>query len=46
MPWDGRLTVGVDNLFDRDPPLIRDTYNRRLYDPYGRSFYLRYRKEL
>ena len=44
-PWDGRVTVGVDNIGDRDPVLdpgeLR-SYNQNLYDPYGRIVYFRY----
>ena len=44
-PWNGRVTVGVDNLSDRDPVL--DTgegrgFNFNLYNGYGRIPYLRY----
>ncbi len=44
-PWNGTLTVGADNVFDRDPLL--DPYGGRGYvtelsDPYGRVPYVRY----
>lgn len=44
-PWNGRLTLGVDNVTDEDPPLdpgqLRG-FNFNLYDGYGRLPYLRY----
>ena len=46
-PWNGRITVGVDNIGDKLPPLDGGDvsgrgYNVALYDPYGRVPYLRY----
>ena len=44
-PWDGRVTVGVDNIGDRDPVLDPGEsrgYNNSLYDAYGRVVYFRY----
>lgn len=44
-PWDGRVTVGVRNALDDDPPLdagYADGYNRSLYHGYGREPYFRY----
>lgn len=44
-PWNGRVTVGVDNLGDRDPVVDfgeSRAYNTALYDPYGRVVYVRY----
>ncbi|NHA13519.1 TonB-dependent receptor [Thioalkalivibrio sp. XN279] len=44
-PWDGRVTVGVDNIGDKDPvvdPGESRGYNNSLYDPYGRIVYVRY----
>jgi len=45
--WKGLgLTLGVRNLFDRDPPESRQTksfqvgYDPRYYDPRGRTYYL------
>ena len=44
-PWNGRITLGVDNLLDKDPVLDpgegRD-FNFNLYNGYGRITYLRY----
>jgi iron complex outermembrane receptor protein len=44
-PWDGRVTLGVDNIGDRDPvvdPGESRGYNNSLYDAYGRMVYVRY----
>jgi len=46
-PWNGRLTVGVDNLADKDPILdpadpTGRGFNFDLYDGYGRVPYVRY----
>jgi iron complex outermembrane recepter protein len=46
-PWNGRITVGARNLWNRQPPIgkgfvgSRD-YNFGLYDAYGRTTYVRY----
>lgn len=44
-PWNGKFTLGVDNIADKDP--ILDPYAQRgfdfsLYDGYGRVPYFRY----
>ncbi len=44
-PWDARVTIGVDNLADRLPPLdpgLLRGFNTSLYNPYGRVSYVRY----
>lgn len=44
-PWNGRITLGVTNLGDKDPPLDPGEtrgFNFSLYDGYGRVPYLRY----
>ncbi len=44
-PWNGQVTLGVDNVFDEDPPLdagFGDGYNFGLYDAYGLIWYARY----
>ncbi|MFW6339436.1 MAG: TonB-dependent receptor plug domain-containing protein [Wenzhouxiangella sp.] len=44
-PWNGRITVGVDNLVDKDPVLDPGEgrgFNFGLYNGYGRITYLRY----
>jgi iron complex outermembrane receptor protein len=46
-PWDGRLTVGIDNVGDKDPVLdpadpTGRGFNFNLYDGYGRIPYVRY----
>lgn len=46
-PWNGRITVGVDNLADKDPVLDLGEdrgFNFDLYDGYGRIVYLRYKQ--
>lgn len=44
--WNAKLTFGVVNLLDQDPPASRgafaDSYNKAIYDPWGsRTPYLR-----
>jgi len=44
-PWNGRITLGVDNLVDKDPVVDEGEgrgFNFSLYDGYGRVPYLRY----
>ena len=44
-PWDARITLGVDNLIDKDPVLDPGEgrgFNFNLYNGYGRITYLRY----
>ena len=44
-PWNGRLTVGVDNVGDKGPPLdpaLSRGFDFANYDPYGRVPYIRY----
>lgn len=50
-PWNGRLTLGVNNVADKDP--IQDPFDPTgrgfdftLYDGYGRVPYIRYTQEL
>ncbi len=49
-PWNGRLTIGARNLFDKDPPLSDQLtppfYSNRLHDIYGRVPYFRYTQTL
>ncbi|MDX1460682.1 MAG: TonB-dependent receptor, partial [Xanthomonadales bacterium] len=45
--WDGRLTVGAQNVLSRKPPVgvaesIARTYNFDLFNGYGRILYFRY----
>lgn len=44
-PWDTRFTVGVRNLFDKDPPLcfqcFANSYDPTTYDVPGRFWYFR-----
>lgn len=44
-PWQGSITVGVNNAGDRYPELLEvrgRPWNFELYDAYGRTVYLRY----
>ncbi|MCZ6560546.1 MAG: TonB-dependent receptor, partial [Gammaproteobacteria bacterium] len=49
-PWNGRLTVGARNLFDKDPPINTQLgspfYSNQLHDIYGRVPYVRYTQDL
>lgn len=43
--WDATITVGVSNLFDRDPAdasLFGTSYDYYIYNPWGRVPYVRY----
>ena len=44
-PWEGSITVGVNNTGDRYPDLMEvrgRPWNFELYDAYGRTLYFRY----
>jgi iron complex outermembrane receptor protein len=44
-PWDGRITAGVRNLFDQDPPVSFSTFANSFdpnYDVPGRFLYMQY----
>ena len=44
-PWNGRITLGATNVFDKEPVLDPGEgrgFNVDLYDPYGRVVYMRY----
>ncbi len=44
-PWNAKLTVGVNNIFDRDPPRSATTFANSFdpqYEIPGRFFYMRY----
>lgn len=44
-PWDGRISIGLDNAFDKDPVLDPGEgrgFNFDLYNGYGRILYARY----
>ena len=44
-PWNGQITIGVDNVTNEDPPLdegFGDGYNFDLYDAFGMVWYGRY----
>jgi iron complex outermembrane recepter protein len=49
LPWKGRIELGVNNLFDRDPPLdLQDGdsgqpfYNQFFHDPLGATWWMGY----
>jgi iron complex outermembrane receptor protein len=44
-PWNGRVTAGVRNLFDEDPPVSYSTFANSFdpsYDIPGRFWYMQY----
>jgi iron complex outermembrane recepter protein len=44
-PWNGRVTLGATNVFDKEPPIdfgFGRGYNFDLYNGYGRLVYARY----
>lgn len=46
-PWNGQITVGVDNVANKDPVLDNGelrAFNFNLYDGYGRIPYVRYKQ--
>ncbi len=49
-PWNGKVSVGARNLFDRDPPtntaFSHPFYSNALHDVYGRVPYIRYEQDL
>ncbi|WP_062265456.1 TonB-dependent receptor plug domain-containing protein [Endozoicomonas arenosclerae] len=44
LPWDGRLTMGVRNLTNEEPPYVSSTgdFDDELYDIQGRTYYAKY----
>nr|MBP8177111.1 TonB-dependent receptor [Xanthomonadales bacterium] len=47
-PWNGRITAGINNLFDEDPPVSYSTFINNFdpaYDIPGRFWYLRYAQQ-
>ncbi len=45
VPWNAKVTVGVNNVFDRDPPRSASTFANSFdpqYEVPGRFFYMRY----
>jgi iron complex outermembrane receptor protein len=49
-PWNGKISVGARNLFDRDPPTSPEignpNYNEQLHDVFGRVPFVRYEQNL
>ena len=46
-PWDGKVTLGVRNLFDKQPPFSSDAFANSFDAQYlipGRFFYLNYQQ--
>jgi iron complex outermembrane receptor protein len=44
-PWNGRVTAGIRNLFDEDPPVVYDTFANSFdpqYEIPGRFWYVQY----
>ena len=44
-PWNARVTVGVNNIFDRDPPRSASTFANSFdpqYELPGRFLFMRY----
>jgi iron complex outermembrane receptor protein len=47
-PWNGRVTAGIRNLFDEDPPLAFDAFANTFdpqYDVPGRFWYVQYNQK-
>jgi iron complex outermembrane receptor protein len=47
LPWNGKVTIGVNNLTNEYPRLDQlaftpPYYNRNLYNDFGREIYFRY----
>ncbi|MBA3564227.1 MAG: TonB-dependent receptor [Gammaproteobacteria bacterium] len=49
-PWNGKVTLGARNVFDRDPPINMDlgnpNYTEQLHDVFGRVPFIRYEQNL
>jgi iron complex outermembrane receptor protein len=44
-PWDGRITLGVNNIFEREPPVSYSAFANSFdpkYDVPGRFWYVSY----
>jgi iron complex outermembrane receptor protein len=44
-PWNATITLGMNNLFDKNPPISLSTANNSFdpqYEVPGRFFYMRY----
>ena len=49
-PWASKISLGIKNVFDTDPPADPDTngwpfYNQALHSPRGRYYYARYKQQ-
>lgn len=44
-PWNGLITVGARNVFDRDPPHNEDGWDTNQYDIFGRVPYIRWEQD-
>ncbi|MGD9582569.1 MAG: TonB-dependent receptor [Lysobacterales bacterium] len=47
-PWDGKITFGVNNLFDKDPPISVQAFANSFdpqYEVPGRFYYVRYNQK-
>jgi iron complex outermembrane recepter protein len=48
LPWNGKVAIGINNLFDKDPPVAYETFANSFdpqYEIPGRLFYLRYNQK-
>jgi len=45
-PWNGQITVGARNVFDRDPPDSDGFWDNYQHDVFGRVPYIRWEQEL
>jgi len=45
-PWNGQITVGARNVFDRDPPHRDEYYDNYQHDVFGRVPYVRWEQDL
>jgi iron complex outermembrane receptor protein len=44
-PWNAKITVGVNNVFDKDPPVALNAFANSFdpqYEVPGRFYYMRY----
>jgi len=45
-PWNGQITVGARNVFDRNPPHQDNNYDNWQHDVFGRVPYVRWEQDL
>ncbi len=47
LPWNGQVAVGVNNVFDKDPPVSFQAFANSFdsqYDTPGQFYYMEYRQ--